>query len=390
MKVFGLPPQQGRWLLIPVGILVLLCLGTVYSWSLFRKPLEAELGIGATASLLPYTIAFMPIAGRWIPRWGPRRVTALGGLAVGLGYCLASLADQIGTLILSYGVIAGTGVGITYGVPMAVMARWFPERRGLAVGLTVIGFGLSPLITAPLAAYGLRHVGPRLTLGILGVVFTLLILSCAWVLRFPPSEWGSQPTQPLARQVPLWQQRRFYGLWGAYALGTLVGLSAIGISAPVGEEVIGLDPGLAARCVSLFAVFNGLSRPLFGWLSDRWPPERVAGLSYGLMLVASLLMLTAGLGDLLPYGVAFALFWFCLGGWLAMAPALTLRLFDPAHYAQNYGLVFTAYGVGALLGTAVTGWLRDGLGSYTYGFYGFAILALLGATWAQYFLGSRD
>lgn len=127
--VFGLPPQQGRWLLIPLGMVVLACLGSVYSWSIFRTPLEQELGISATASLLPYTFVLfsyavlMPITGFYIPRLGARLTTAIGGTIVGLGYILASFTTQIGGLIFTYGIIAGAGIGITYGVPMVVVSR---------------------------------------------------------------------------------------------------------------------------------------------------------------------------------------------------------------------------------------------------------------------------
>jgi len=124
VTVFGLSAMRGRWLFIPLGVTVLLCLGTVYSWSIFRKPLETELGISATESLLPYTVALvcyailMPIAGFFIPRLGPRTVAAIGGVVVGLGYILASFAAHIGAITLTYGVITGTGVGLAYGVPM--------------------------------------------------------------------------------------------------------------------------------------------------------------------------------------------------------------------------------------------------------------------------------
>jgi len=135
-KILGLPAEQGRWLLIPFGLVVLLCLGTVYSWSIFRKPLEELLGIGATESLLPFTVLLvvfailMPITGFYIDRFGSRRVTAVGGIVMGLGYMLSSSANSIFTLVLTYGVIAGIGVGIAYGVPLAVVARWFPECKG--------------------------------------------------------------------------------------------------------------------------------------------------------------------------------------------------------------------------------------------------------------------
>ncbi|RAQ41517.1 MFS transporter, partial [Arthrospira sp. O9.13F] len=178
----------------------------------------------------------------------------------------------------------------------------------------------------------------------------------------------------------------FYGLWICYVIGTFVGLSAIGISSPVGEEIIEIDPRFAAGSVSLFALFNGVSRPLFGWLSDRFPPRYVAIASYTLILIACILMINAESGQIATYLIAFCLFWFCLGGWLALAPTTTLRLFNPDDYAQNYGIVFTAYGVGALLGTLVAGSIRDWFGSYTYAFYPMGILAVIGTIVASFLL----
>lgn len=390
IRVLGYAAEQGRWLLIPLGMIILLCLGSVYSWSIFRTPLEQELGISATESLLPYTFvlvfyaALMPIAGFYIPRIGTRRTTAIGGLVVGLGYILSSFATQIGVLIVTYGAIAGTGIGIAYGVPILVVSRWFPDKKGLAVGLTIIGFGLSPLITAPLANQLIAAYSVRPTLRILGIVFTVMILAIALTMKLPPSGWHPRQHAATAAIAPpnyppsLLKSRSFYGLWLCYAIGTLVGLSAIGISSPVGGEIINISPTVAASSVSLFALFNGMSRPLFGWLCDRVKPHYVAILSYVLILIACILMMNAQSGQVVTYLVAFCLFWFCLGGWLAMAPTITLRFFNPEHHAQNYGLVFTAYGVGALIGTLVTGRIRDFFGSYNYVFYPMALLAIVG------------
>ena len=392
LTVFRLPAERGRWLLIPLGMCLLLCLGSVYSWSVFRTPLEGELNIGATESLLPYTLAlvfystFVSITGFYIPRFGTRAITAIGGIFVGSGYILSSFATNIGMVTFTYGVIAGTGVGIAYGVPMVIAARWFPDKKGLAVGLTIVGFGLSPLITAPLANSLINTYTVRPTLRILGVVFTVLVLAIATTLKLPPKDW--HPKQASSHQFnaatqlvypvnPL-KSRSFYGLWICYAIGTLIGLSAIGISSPVGEEIINIDSRLAASSVSLFAVFNGFSRPLFGWLSDRFKPQYVAIASYTLVLIACLMMVNAQSGQVLTYLIAFCIFWFCLGGWLAIAPTTTLRFFNPDRYAQNYGLVFTAYGVGALLGTLATGQIRDWFGTYTYAFYPMALLAIIG------------
>jgi MFS transporter, OFA family, oxalate/formate antiporter len=389
MRLFGLPARQGRWGFIPLGIVAQLCLGTVYSWSIFRKPLEKALTIKDTESLLPFAVLLavfalvMPIAGRYIERFGARRVTAFGGLVTGLGYWLTGFATNVPTLVLTYGLIAGAGVGITYGVPLAVAAKWFPDRKGLAVGLTVVGFGLSPLITVPFAKGLIAEYGISKTFMILGITFASLICLVASQLRFPPTSWLPNPTGPVnttpAQDAEnLWTEPNFYGLWICYIIGTLAGLMAIGISADVGKEVIKLDKETAATAVSIFAIFNGVGRPIFGWLTDRLKPRRAAILSYVMILVASIVMMNAKDGQNLSYFFAFALFWLSLGGWLAIAPTATLALFSPKNYARNYGLVFTAYGIGALAGTFIAASAKSQFGSYTAAFYATAVLAMVG------------
>jgi MFS family permease len=204
-------------------------------------------------------------------------LTAVGGVITGLGYILSSFASDISTLVFTYGVIAGAGVGIAYGVPLAVAARWFPDKKGLAVGLTVIGFGLSPLVTAPIAKSLIETYQVAKSFLILGIAFTIIILLISATLSFPPREWkpaGWESSQSVRMatndDVQMLQTSSFYGLWICYTIGTFVGLSAIGISSPVAQEIIKLDAGTAAATVSLFAVFNGLGRPLFGWLADKF------------------------------------------------------------------------------------------------------------------------
>jgi MFS family permease len=401
ITLFGMPAEKGRWLLIPLGLTVFLCLGTVYSWSIFRKPLEDFLNIGATESLLPFTVLLvvfamlMPITGFYIDKIGVGKITAIGGVVMGLGYILSSFASNLPMLVVTYGAIAGAGVGIAYGVPIAVVAKWFPDRKGLAVGLTVIGFGLSPLVTAPLARIAIAAYGLMPTFAILGVAFTAIILAISTQLKVPPKGWQPPGWQPNIVQNPteiaqerdrLLRSPEFYGLWLCYIIGTFVGLSAIGISSPVAQEIIKLDPGLAAMAVSLFAVFNGIGRPLFGWLTDRIRPQNAAIVSYVLILIASIMMINASEGQTITYLIAFSLFWLSLGGWLAIAPTATLSLFKPENYAKNYGIVFTAYGVGALLGTLVAGQIRDIFGTYTYAFYATAALAIVGIIIAEFML----
>ncbi len=406
LKIFGLPAQQGRWLFLPLGITTLLCLGTVYSWSIFRKPLEEifkkqGMMIGATDTLLPFAVLLivfailMPISSRYIDRYGATTVTAVGGVVVGLGYFLSSFATSIPLLAITYGVIAGAGVGIVYGVPIAVTAKWFPDLKGLAVGLTVVGFGLSPLITAPLAKYLIDTYGISNAFRIFGIAFALILLAISTQLKFPPADWQSSVTQanhlnPSVANVNstenLFSSPSFFALWICYAIGTLAGLMAIGIATNVGKEIIGLDSSTATASVSIFAIFNGLGRPIFGWLTDQLKPKMAAIISYVLILAASIVMLNTGRGQVINYFFAFSLLWLSLGGWLAIAPTATLSLFNAGNYTKNYGVVFTAYGAGALVGTLIAGSAKDIFGSYTNAFIPTSILAVIGILIATFAL----
>jgi MFS transporter, OFA family, oxalate/formate antiporter len=401
LKIFGLPARQGRWLFLPLGITAMLCLGTVYSWSIFRKPLteafkQQGMTIGATDTLLPFAtllVVFailMPISSRYIERYGAAKVTAVGGTIVGLGYFLSSFATSIPLLIVTYGLIGGAGIGIVYGVPISVTAKWFPDLKGLTVGFTVVGFGLSPLITAPLAKFLIDTYGINSTFRILGVAFTAILLAIATQLRFPPADWQPSPQFTASPASPkpdrLLSSPSFFALWSCYAIGTLAGLMAVGIATNVGKEIIGLDTNTATASVSIFAIFNGIGRPIFGWLTDRIKPKMAAILSYIMILVASIVMLNTGKGQVVNYFFAFSLLWLSLGGWLAIAPTATLSMFNPVNYTKNYGIVFTAYGAGALAGTLVAGNAKDIFGSYTNAFIPTAILSILGILIATFAL----
>ena len=392
-KIFGMEAERGRWIFVLVGLLINLCLGAVYAFSVFKVPLQEKLNIGATQSGLPFMIFLavfalaMALAGGLAGKWGPKRTSILGGVLVGTGWILAGLAPNIWVLTLFYGVIGGGGVGIMYGCPIAVAAKWFPDKKGLAVGLTVMGFGLSALITAPIIGELIETITVLPTFMVLGAVFLVLLVVLAIPLRFPPEGWLPQGWTPVERgrssMVELDRSRMvrtstFYALWGTYTIGCLAGLMAIGISKPVGLEVAKLAPGLATLSVSIFAVFNGVGRPIFGWLTDRLSPRYTAVLSFALILLASAVLYLWGQGNIALYFIAFSILWLNLGGWLAIAPTATATFFGTKFYGKNYGLVFTSYGVGAILGSVLSGVIRDATASYLPVFLPVMGLAALG------------
>ena len=394
-KVFGMEAEQGRWIFVLVGMLMNICLGAVYAFSVFKTPLQDLWGISATQSSLPFMIFLavfavaMALAGGIVGSWGPKRTSILGGALVGAGWILSGFASNITWLTLFYGVIGGAGVGILYGCPIAVAAKWFPDKKGLAVGTTVMGFGLSALIMAPImrALIANDAVGPLKTFTYLGFAFLAILVLLSFPLRTPkdgwkPAGWSAKTTKGETKvdldRGEMVRTKTFYALWGTYTIGCLAGLMAIGISSPVGEEVAKLTPSMAAISVSLFAIFNGIGRPIFGWLTDRLNPRNTAALSFVLILVASAALYLWGEGNAALYFVAFSILWLNLGGWLAIAPTATATLFGTKHYGKNYGLIFTSYGVGALLGGFLSGMIRDATGGYLPVFVPVMILAAVG------------
>lgn len=389
---------KGRWILIVLGMIINLCLGTIYSWSVFVAPLTTyfttQLGqvVNANEILLPFSVflAFfaiaMPFTGKYIEKYGPRNMVIVGGLLTGLGWLLSSFASSVQWLYLFYGVIAGAGVGIAYGVPVAVASRWFPDKRGLAVGLTLLGFGFSALITANIAGYLITAAGVMNTFRVFGMAFIIITILLALPLKFPrtgwtPAGWSPKPPEPgqdalceLMRDDMV-RTRSFYALWACYFIGCLAGLMAIGISKPLGVEV-GVEAALATTLVGVFAVFNGFGRPIFGFLTDRLTPRYTAVVSFILIALAALLIMV--IPSVTVYILAFAILWGCLGGWLAIAPTTCGSYFGNLDYPRNYGLLFLAYGAGGIVGPQLAGFIKTSTGSYLGVFPYVLVLALIG------------
>ncbi|KRQ87238.1 putative MFS-type transporter YhjX [Caloramator mitchellensis] len=374
-----------RWLYVILGIIIFICLGTVYSWSIFRKPLENMLGLSSTQSGLPFMVflafyAFlMPFGGKLQYKLKPNKVLWIGGILTALGWISSSYVNNIYQLIFTYGVIAGSGVGIAYGVPISVVTRWFPDKRGLALGMLLTGFGLSPFITAPIAKTLIDLYGPFITFRIMGNIFLILILSLSMPFKFPENviQIGAVDDNAITTKEML-KDIRFYALWVCFAISTLVGLMIIGITSPIGEEIIKIDTKKVALLVSFFSIFNGIGRPIFGFLTDKIKPIFAINTSYVLILIAAIMMIFYSENSIILYTISLSLFWMNFGGWLAIAPSLTSKFFGNKYYSQNYGMLFTAYGIGAITGNLLSGISKDFFGSYKLVAYPIITLSVLG------------
>ena len=395
-KVFGMPAASGRWIFVVLGLIMCVCLGAVYAYSIFLAPVRKAFNVSASMANLPFMVflAFFAVTmffgGRVMEKLGPRRLGIIGGIIVGLGWLLSSFTPNIWVLTLTYGVIAGSGVGLVYGCPVAMGAKWFPDKKGLAVGLTLAGFGGSALITGKLASVLIPSVGLSNTFLYFGIAFGIILVVLSLPFKFPatgwfPAGWKSAAGAVVANDFTpgeMVKTSTFWGLFFCFLIGSIAGLMAIGISKPVGKEIINILDATAATLVGVFAIFNALGRPLFGFLTDKIAPRNATILNLILILVVSVIMIVAKAGDTLLYTLSFIGFWLCLGGWLAIAPTATAAFFGMKNYARNYGVVFFAYDVGAIIGGIISGQAKDVFGTYTYAFYPTAVLAVVGMVMA--------
>ncbi|MEM2083731.1 MAG: OFA family MFS transporter [Nitrososphaerota archaeon] len=397
--------KKNRWLFIISGFIINLCLGAIYAYSIIAVHLMKlfknvyGLNVTATEIQLPFIVFLlvfaltMPMMGKYIEKYGPRKITWLGAIFVSLGWFLVSLASSSLSLVFLYGLIGGLGVGIVYNCPIVTSGKWFPDKRGLAVGLTILGFGFSAAIIGPLIDYLTAIFGIQIALKILGALFFTILFIFGSFLRFPSNDWKPKGLEFIEKKEKssieftreeMVKTKSFYGLWITYMIGTLAGLMAIGISKLIGLEVAA-NAGINEEEISAFLTIliipfsacNGFGRPLFGWITDKFTPMKAAILSFVLIFIASLIVFINP-SSIIVYIIGFAILWLNLGGWLAIAPTATAYFFGMKDYARNYGIVFTAYGIGAIIGNILAGQAKDVFGAYVKVFPYIMALSILG------------
>jgi OFA family oxalate/formate antiporter-like MFS transporter len=388
------------WIVAMAGMGLNLALGILYAWSVFSKQLVEEVANGGfgwtkTQATLPYTIAIacfslmMVPAGRLQDRLGPRIVASAGGILTGLGLLVASLATPTSALpaILGFGVLAGTGFGLGYSATTPAALKWFPPaRKGLITGLVVGGFGLAPVYIAPLSKHLLATYGVNRSFQIFGLAFLVIATSFAQFVRNPqqpivPTVKPGHEAKP-ARADRTWRDmlRRpsFYSLWLQYACAATAGLMIIGHMAKIVAVQSGNSIKLGFVFVALLAIFNASGRIIAGVVSDF--VGRVVTIALVCLLQALAMFFFAGISTVAGFIVGAAVVGFCYGSCLSLFPATTSDYWGTKNLGLNYGLLFTAWGVGGVLGPILAGKIADATGSYAGAYHisaGLLVLAFL-------------
>jgi OFA family oxalate/formate antiporter-like MFS transporter len=370
---------NNRWVIAIAGVFLQIALGAVYAWSVFRVPLAKQFGWSISEVTLTFTISIFVLGfaaffgGLWLNRKGPRVVAVMGGVLYGLGIFLASFTHRLSWLYLTYGVIGGIGLGLGYIVPVAVLVKWFPDRRGLITGIAVGGFGAGALITAPVATRLIQSVGVLSTFAYLGIAYLIVTVVAGLFMRNPPDGWKPEGWTPTVTQTSQRAGRDFtlnealktwqwWALWLLLFLNTCAGISIISQEAPLFQEETGVTAAIAASMVGLASIGNAVGRVFWAWVSDLITRSA----TFFVMFVAQILLFwflpniaTAWFLTIVTFVVLM-----CYGGAFGTMPAFTADYFGPKNVGPIYGLMLTAWGFASVFGPLLIAHMRETAGSY--------------------------
>ena len=367
--------ESKRWGIAIAAVIMQLSLGTVYAWSVFKKPLMATHGWGETQTQITFMICIGMIGiaaafgGALVDKKGPKFVATLGGILFGIGTLLAGLADATGSLFLLYlgfGIIGGLGNGFGYVTPIATLIRWFPDKRGLVTGLAVMGFGFGAFFMGKIAPALVNSMGVASTFYIFGVIFLILVTGAAQLYKNPPKGWlpaGFTPPKTTAsaaqsftfdeaKKTPQW-----WMLWAMLCLNISAGLGLLSQLSPLAQDIVGKTQGITdpkalalagGTILAIASIFNGLGRLFWAWLSDAIGRKNVFITMF--ITQAILYILLPQISSQLIFTVIACYLLACYGGGFATMPAFAADSFGPAYIGRVYGIMLTAWSVAGVVG----------------------------------------
>ena len=387
-----------RVIIAIAGVVMQVALGAVYAWSVFREPLAAAYGgasataVNTTFSITIFTLGFAAFAGGlWMGSAGPRIVALTAGVLYGLGIFLAGFAEGSLTLLyLTYGLIAGAGIGLGYIVPVATLIKWFPDKRGFITGIAVAGFGGGAFVTALIAKRLVSSVGAFQTFTILGIIYLVMVVGAALFMRNPPEGyrppgWEPEESQSSDRSgvdydlggaLKTWQ---WFALWALLFLNVTAGIAIITEAAPMAETISGVGAVVAATLVSIISVGNALGRFFWAWLSDAIGRKWVFFVMFLLQALLLVLLPFLGAASFVLLAILAFIIISCYGGGFGTMPAFSADYFGSANVGKIYGLMLTAWSFGGVLGPLLISRVIDITKSYTLAFYILAAIMLASA-----------
>ncbi|GGF13244.1 MFS transporter [Halobacillus andaensis] len=385
---------KNRWLIALSAVGIHISIGSVYAWSVFTNPLIDQYGWDLSYVSLTFSIAILFLGlsaafmGHFVEKHGPRRSGIVSATFFGVGMMAsggAAALESIWLLYVTYGILAGIGLGIGYITPVSTLVKWFPDRRGLATGLAIMGFGFSAMIASPIMATLIESVGIPATFLILGIVYFIIMMASALYLERPPEGYMKEFVQEKKKTPDLSQltaneavkTRRFWLLWVMLFINITCGIAILSVASPIAQEIAGLSAGAAATMVGIMGFFNGAGRIAWASISDYMGRPNVYT-TFFLIQIVSFFALPSVTHALLFQVILFLII-SCYGGGFASVPAYIGDLFGTKQLGAIHGYILTAWAAAGLVGPLLVSWIREVTESYvlTLSIFGITLIAAL-------------
>lgn len=377
--------SKNRWLIALSAVGIHISIGSVYAWSVFTGPIQEQLGWGLSKTSWTFSLAILFLGlsaaflGHFVEKFGPRVSGTLSAILFGIGVSGAGLAIQLESILLLYlfyGMLGGMGLGIGYITPVSTLVKWFPDRRGMATGLAIMGFGFAAMISSPIINKLIESVGIANTFYILGGIYFILIISSAQYLAKPTDDymlvtlkvhkesgktkWKEDLSQLTANEAV--RTVRFWALWFMLFINITCGIAILAVASPMAQELAGMSATAAATMVGIMGIFNGSGRILWASISDYIGRANVFTLFFAIQIVAFFIL--PNVSSAILFTIIVCLIITCYGGGFASIPAYIGDLFGTKQLGAIHGYILTAWAAAGLAGPILVTWIRETTGSY--------------------------
>lgn len=389
--------KKNKWLIVLSAIGIHICIGSVYAWSVLTKPIMQAMGFTLQETTWTFSIAILFLGlsagflGSYVEKHGPRRSGLVSTIFFGIGMLGTAFALSQHSLLLMYlfyGVIGGIGLGTGYITPVSTLVKWFPNNRGLATGLAIMGFGFASLIAGPVMQLLIAKYGLINNFIILGCVYMVIMTASSLYLEPPKVSAVTEVKAKLAslpentqiqytvnEAMKTWH---FYALWWIFFINITCGIGLLAVASPMAQEVIQMTPLAAASMVGIIGLLNGLGRIVWSTISD-YIGRRNTYIMFFLLEIIAFYMLASVTDSFLFQALIFLIIT-CYGGGFSCMPAYLSDLFGTKQLSAIHGRILTAWGLAGIAGPLLLSWIKETTNSYSitlYFFSGCFVISLL-------------
>ncbi|HEP2544827.1 TPA: OFA family MFS transporter [Streptococcus pyogenes] len=384
-----------RYIIATAGILLHLMLGSTYAWSVYRNPILQETGWDQAPVAFAFSLAIFCLGlsaafmGNLVEQYGPRLTGTVSAILYASGNMLTGLAidrKEIWLLYIGYGVIGGLGLGAGYITPISTIIKWFPDKRGMATGFAIMGFGFASLLTSPIAQWLIETEGLVATFYLLGLIYLIVMLFASQLIIKPTAaeiaildkkrlQNNSYLIEGMTAKEAL-KTKSFYCLWVILFINITCGLGLISVVAPMAQDLTGMSPEMSAIVVGAMGIFNGFGRLVWASLSD-YIGRRVTVILLFLVSIIMTISLIFAHSSLI-FMISIATFMTCYGAGFSLIPPYLSDLFGAKELATLHGYILTAWAIAALTGPMLLSITVEWTHNYLLTLCVFIVLYILG------------